>query len=124
MKFIRMTTLVLLITVPLTACLQFRSERGVEVNWQSNVTEQLESGKSTRDDVMKLLGPPSQIISLDEETAFYYLFERTAGEGYILVLYTRFTVDARYDRAVFFFDENGVLVEHALSAEAVEVTSA
>ena len=113
MKFIRMTTLVLLITVPLTACLQFRSERGVEVNWQSNVTEQLESGKSTRDDVMKLLGPPSQIISLDEETAFYYLFERTAGEGYILVLYNRFTVDARYDRAVFFFDENDLLRDYA-----------
>ena len=113
MKFIRMTTLVLLITVPLSACLQFRSKRGVEVNWQSTVTEQLKSGKSTRGDVMKLLGPPSQIISLDEETAFYYLFERTDGEGYILVLYNRFTVDARYDRAVFFFDENDLLRDYA-----------
>jgi outer membrane protein assembly factor BamE (lipoprotein component of BamABCDE complex) len=113
MKVIRMTTLVLLITVPLTACLQFRSKRGVEVNWQTAVTEQLESGKSTRADVMDLLGPPSQIIALEEETALYYLFERTAGEGYILVLYNRFTVDARYDRAVFFFDENDLLREYA-----------
>ena len=113
MNFIRMTTLVLLVTVPLTACLQFRSKRGVEVNWETTVTEQLESGKSTRADVMNLLGPPSQIIALEEETALYYLFEHTAGEGYILVLYNRFTVDARYDRAVFFFDENDVLREYA-----------
>ena len=112
MKFIRITTL-LLLAVPLTACLQFRSERGVDVGWQDAVTEQLESGKSTRADVMNLLGPPSQIIALEEETAFYYLFERTAGEGYILVLYNRFTVDARYDRAVFFFDDNDVLREYA-----------
>jgi outer membrane protein assembly factor BamE (lipoprotein component of BamABCDE complex) len=108
-----MTTLVLLITVPLTGCLQFRSKRGVEVNWQTTLAEQLESGKSTRADVMDLLGPPSQIIALEEETAFYYLFERTEGEGYILVLYNRFTIDARYDRAVFFFDDNDVLREYA-----------
>ena len=113
MNFIRMTTLVLLVTIPLTGCLQFRSKRGVEVNWETTVTEQLESGKSTRADVMNLLGPPSQIIALEEETALYYLFEHTAGEGYILVLYNRFTVDARYDRAVFFFDENDVLREYA-----------
>ena len=113
MKFIRMTTLAVLMTVPLTACLQFRSERGVEVNWQTTVSEQLESGKSTRADVMNLLGPPSQIIALEDETALYYLFERTSGEGYILVLYNRFTVDARYDRAVFFFDENDVLREYS-----------
>ena len=113
MNFVRMTTLVLVITLPLTACLQFRSKRGVEVNWQTAITEQLESGKSTRADVMTLLGPPSQIIALDKETALYYLFERTAGQGYILVLYNRFEIDARYDRAVFFFDENDVLLEYS-----------
>ena len=112
MNFIRMATL-LLLAIPLTACLQFRSERGVEVGWQTAITEQLESGVSDREDVMNLLGPPSQIIALDDETAFYYLFERTAGEGYILVLYNRFTVDARYDRAVFFFDANDVLQEYS-----------
>ncbi len=120
MKFVRMTTLVLVITLSLTACLQFRSKRGVEVNWQAAVTEQLESGKSTRADVMTLLGPPSQIIALEKETALYYLFERTAGQGYILVLYNRFEIDARYDRAVFFFDENDVLREYSTHVHQAE----
>lgn len=113
MRLIRLTLITLLVTVPLTACLQYEAKRGVEVKWQTDVTSELAKGKSTRADVMDLLGPPSQVISLDDETALYYLFERTSGQGYILVLYNRFTVDARYDRAVFFFDENDVLQDYS-----------
>ena len=97
----------------LSGCVQYDSKRGVEVKWQSAITEQLQKGTSTRGEVLALLGPPSQIISLDEETVLYYLFERTKGNGYILVLYNRFTVDARYDRAVFFFDDNDILRDYS-----------
>ena len=113
MSLLRVTLVLLLVAVPLSGCLQYEAKRGVEVKWQTAITSQLEEGKSTRADVMDLLGPPSQVISLDDETALYYLFERTSGRGYILVLYNRFTVDARYDRAVFFFDENDVLQEYS-----------
>lgn len=113
MRSLRPFILALLCAVPLTACVQYQAKRGVEVKWQTAITEQLEVGKSTRADVMELLGPPSQVISLDNETALYYLFERTAGEGYILILYNRFSIDARYDRAVFFFDENDILRDYS-----------
>lgn len=113
MRRLRLILIALLISVPLTACVQYEAKRGVEVKWQTAVTEELASGKSTRAEVMELLGPPSQVISLDDETALYYLFERTAGEGYILILYNRFTIDARYDRAVFFFDENDILQDYS-----------
>ena len=59
------------------------------------------------------LGPPSQVISLDGETALYYLFERSEGEGLILLVYNRFRVDTHYDRAIFFFDANDVLTEYS-----------
>jgi len=97
----------------LSGCVQYDSKRGVEVKWQSVITEQLQKGTSTRGEVLALLGPPSQIISLDEESVLYYLFERTKGNGYILILYNRFTVDARYDRAVFFFDDNDILRDYS-----------
>lgn len=113
MSLLRLTLITLLVSVPLSGCLQYEAKRGVEVKWQTAITGQLEEGKSTRADVMDLLGPPSQVISLENETALYYLFERTAGQGYILVLYNRFTIDARYDRAVFFFDENDILQEYS-----------
>jgi outer membrane protein assembly factor BamE (lipoprotein component of BamABCDE complex) len=104
--------------VPLTlwvsllgACAQFDSKRGVEVNWQTAVTDKLTKGESTRANVLALLGPPSQVIALDGETALYYLFEQSKGDGLILIVYNRMRIDTRYDRAIFFFDEHDVLTE-------------
>ncbi len=95
----------------LNGCAQFESKRGVEVNWQSVVTEKLVIGKTTRPEVLDLLGPPSQVIALDNESVLYYLFEHSEGEGLILIVYNRMRIDTRYDRAIFFFDENDVLTE-------------
>lgn len=103
----------LLSSLVLSGCAQYESKRGVEVNWQSTVTAQLVNGQSTRSDVLAMLGPPSQVISLDGESALYYLFERSEGEGLILLVYNRMRIDTRYDRAIFFFDKNDVLTEFA-----------
>lgn len=95
----------------LGACAQFESKRGVDVNWQSAVTDHLVTGKSTRQEVLALLGPPSQVIALNDESVLYYLFEHAQGEGLILIVYNRMQIDTRYDRAIFFFDEHDVLTE-------------
>jgi outer membrane protein assembly factor BamE (lipoprotein component of BamABCDE complex) len=95
----------------LGGCAQFESKRGVDVNWQSVVTEKLVTGKTTRPEVLALLGPPSQVIALDNESVLYYLFEHSEGEGLILIVYNRMRIDTRYDRAIFFFDKNDVLTE-------------
>lgn len=97
----------------LGACAQFESNRGVEVNWQTTVTDTLTRGTSTRAEVLALLGPPSQVIALDGETALYYLFEQSKGDGLILIVYNRMRIDTRYDRAIFFFDEKDILTEYS-----------
>jgi outer membrane protein assembly factor BamE (lipoprotein component of BamABCDE complex) len=102
-----------LCAITLQACVQYDSKRGVDVNWQSSVMQQLARGESTRKDVLALLGPPSQVISMEDETVLYYLFERAKGSGMILILYNRMKIDTRYDRAIFFFDENDVLTEYS-----------
>ena len=95
----------------LGACAQYDSKRGIDVSWQDSVTEQLVKGKSTRRDVLALLGPPSQVIALNDESVLYYLFEQSKGEGLILIVYNRMRIDTRYDRAIFFFNEDDVLTE-------------
>ena len=102
-----------LLTSLLGACAQFESKRGVEVNWQDTVTNELVNGTSTRKDVLTLLGPPSQVIALGGETALYYLFEHSEGEGLILIVYNSMRINTRYDRAIFFFDERDTLTEFA-----------
>lgn len=106
-------SLVFILALTLSACAEYENKRGVDVTWQPAILEGLQKGVTTRQEVLKLLGPPSQLIALDEETVLYYLYERSDGEGLILVLYNRFEVDTRYDRAVFFFDENDLLSDYA-----------
>jgi len=103
-----------------SGCAQYENRRGVEVNWQSEVTAKLARGTSTREEVMALLGPPSQVISLEDETALYYLFEHSRGDGVILILYNRMRIDTRYDRAIFFFDANDVLTEYATHIDTTQ----
>lgn len=102
----------------LTACAQYNSQRGVEVTWDPAVLEGLVAGETTRAQVLERLGPPSQLIALDGETVLYYLYERSRGNGLILVAYNRFDIATRYDRAVFFFDENDRLTEYATRIHA------
>ncbi len=94
-----------------TGCAHYTDNRGIEVSWDPASVADFEVGSTDRNDVMKRLGPPSQVIRLDDETVLYYLFERTKGTGLVLVVYNRFDVDTQYDRAVFFFDRDDRLTE-------------
>lgn len=95
----------------LGGCAQYKNQRGVDVAWNTQALQQLQRGQSTRADVLALLGPPSQVIGLQDQSAMYYLFERSLGQGLVLVLYNRVTIDTQYDRAIFFFDESDVLTD-------------
>ncbi|HKK22213.1 MAG TPA: hypothetical protein VJ947_00895 [Pseudohaliea sp.] len=106
-------TLVAGLVLLLAGCAQYRNDRGVEVNWQPGVLEGLVRGETTRADVLARLGPPSQVIASGDETVLYYLNEHAEGEGLLLVLYNRFEVDTRYDRAIFFFDAGNRLTDYA-----------
>lgn len=110
-RFVALTTT--LLVALLGACAQYENKRGVDVTWQNEITSSLVKGESTRRDVLELLGPPSQVIALEDESVLYYLFEHSTGEGLILILYNRMKIDTRYDRAIFFFDDNDVLTEYA-----------
>jgi hypothetical protein len=61
-------------------------------------------------------------INLDDQVIFYYLKERMAGQGYILLFYNRSSIETRYDRAIFFFDDDDVLTRYAYSNEALPYT--
>jgi len=105
--------LLCLLAATLAGCAQYENKRGVEVTWQDTVTSHLVPGETTRDEVLRLLGPPSQVIALEDETVLYYLFERSVGEGLILIVYNRMKIDTHYDRAILFFDEHDVLRDFA-----------
>lgn len=113
MKRLTISIIACLFTAVLAGCAQYENKRGVEVTWQDDVTKHLVPGQTSRKEVLRLLGPPSQVISLEEETVLYYLFERSKGSGVILLVYNRMEINTHYDRAILFFDANDVLTDYA-----------
>ena len=115
-----MRWLLLLLLFPLGACINSRSDSGVVNTWRANDLPAFEVGRTTQADVAKTLGPPSQLIDLGGQVVFYYLTERAKNTGLILVLYNTAHETVIYDRAIFFFDKQGLLQDYALSLEEVE----
>lgn len=110
----------MLLGVLLAGCAQYENKRGVFDNWQRNTEEAFTTGETTRQDVLRELGPPSQVIALGDETVLYYLYEYSEGAGLVLIVYNQFKLDTRYDRAIFFFDQDDRLTDYASHFSAAE----
>lgn len=91
---------------------------GVENKWRADATH-FEVGKTRQQAVLDALGPPSQVIALGNRTVFYYLLEGATSEDIVLIWYNKGRETVMYDRAMFVFDEQGVLSEQALSLESL-----
>ena len=78
-----------------------------------------EKDRSTQSDVLRALGPPSQVIALQDQTLFYYLREQTKTKAMYLIIYNQTREQITYDRAIFFFNKQGVLTDFAYSKEAI-----
>jgi hypothetical protein len=103
----------------LAGCLGKRGEMGVRNSWRGSPPPAFEKGRSTQSDVMRALGPPSQVIALQDQTLFYYLREQSRTKAVFLIIYNQVREQITYDRALFFFSKEGTLVDFSYSAEAI-----
>lgn len=108
---------VLVMAAFLPGCTSRRGEKGVENLWRSPGIPAWEVGKTTDGEVLEELGPPSQIISLEDGIVYYYMQENSRGKAYYFLIWNRSDETVRYDRAIFFFDRNGILTKFAYSPE-------
>jgi outer membrane protein assembly factor BamE (lipoprotein component of BamABCDE complex) len=103
----------------LAGCLGKRSEMGVQNSWRGLPPPAFEKGRSTQSDVMRTLGPPSQVIALQDQTLFYYLREQSRTKAVFLIVYNQVRERITYDRALFFFSKEGILSDFSYSPEAI-----
>jgi hypothetical protein len=101
----------------LPGCARISRQSGVENTWRDPHVV-FQEGVTTQDNVLAQLGPPSQIIALPNRTVFYYLLEKATGNLMFLILYNQANTTITYDRAIFFFNDNGILEEYALSQKS------
>lgn len=119
MKEMKYFFIVFLMMGVFTGCSSVRSEQGVENLWRDKSLPGFKISNTTQKEVLEQLGPPSQIISLENQTVFYYLKEESWKRSVILVLYNYSKQTINYDRAIFFFDPSGVLTDYSFSQEKV-----
>ena len=110
--------------VLIAGCVNSKAESGVTNAWRAKDAPVFERGKTTQTEVAKALGPPSQLIELDNQLVFYYLAERAESTGIILIVWNQTKERIIYDRAIFFFDRKGVLQDFSFSLEEVEYVPA
>lgn len=109
-----------LAAVLLSSCASYGSVDGVDNLWREVPVDAFEKGVTTQSQVLDELGPPSQLINLQDQTVFYYLTESMTGKGRIFIVWNSVSAETRYDRAIFFFDAEGVLQEYAFSKEEIQ----
>ena len=95
------------------------SQKGVLNQWRDESLPSFEEGRTTQSEILRFLGPPSQVIALSDQVIFYYMLERSRLRSFFLGIYNRSDEKVKYDRAIFFFDENEILTEYSYSAEEV-----
>jgi hypothetical protein len=100
-------------------CSNWKGYAGVDNAWRAPEAPQWEPGVTTASDVTSVLGPPSQLIALHDETVYYYMREGKKGKALMLILWNTGSQTAEYDRAMFFFDKKGILRTYSYSPEAL-----
>lgn len=112
-------TLLLVLSAALPGCATYDRSQGVANIWRDPSVPAPIKGQTTQSDIIKTLGPPSQVIGLRDQTVFYYLKEHRKGNGAVLLVYNWVKEDVIYDRAIYFFDQNGVLLDYGYSNEEI-----
>jgi outer membrane protein assembly factor BamE (lipoprotein component of BamABCDE complex) len=114
--FMLLASIVAIVT---PGCVIKQASQGVDNLWREPDTPTFQVGQTTQRQVMNTLGPPSQVISLGNQTVFYYLLEQRKGRKVVLVVFNASQEKIIYDRAIFFFDAQGKLSQFATSHENI-----
>jgi hypothetical protein len=103
----------------LAGCGVTSQTQGVMNKWRDDSVQPFEKGRTTQSDVIERLGPPSQVIGLNDQVVFYYMREMVKSRGMFFVLFNWVSKQVSYDRAIFFFNADGVLTEYGYSHERI-----
>jgi hypothetical protein len=67
--------------IALTACANWTEDGGVANHWRGETVPEWVDGKTREQDVMAALGPPSQIVNLDDRVVYYFFSLKGVGGG-------------------------------------------
>ena len=89
---------------------------------RSEVVAAIQVGKTTKAEVLQLLGPPKQIIRLLESEAYMYVASVEKNSGLVLLVLTMSRSDRQYDAVTVIINRQDVVtaVGSRFAADAAE----
>ena len=90
--------------------------------WAAETVAKIEVGKTTKADVLRLLGPPKQIIRLLESEAYMYVAPVEKNSGLVLIVLNLSRSDRQYDAVTVIINRQDVVtaVGSRFSADEAE----
>jgi hypothetical protein len=90
--------------------------------WAAETVAKIEVGKTTKADVLRLLGPPKQIIRLLESEAYMYIAPVEKNSGLVLIVLNLSRSDRQYDAVTVIINRQDVVtaVGSRFSADEAE----
>jgi len=106
--------------VALNGC--YVSKKKDDRPWPPDIVSRIEVGKSTKADVLKLLGPPKQVVRLLESEAYMYIASVEKNSGLVLLILNLSRSDRQYDAVTVIINRQDVVtaVGARFSADAAE----
>ena len=77
--------------------------------WAAETVAKIEVGKTTKADVLKLLGPPKQIIRLLESEAYMYIAPVEKNSGIVLIVLNLSRSDRQYDAVTVIINRQDIV---------------
>ena len=105
-----------LISFASTGC--YLGESSVQQSFSEEALSNLVPGKSSAQDVANLLGAPTQVVELGENSALLYEHAVSKNAGVWLLIILLSGSDTQSDRIWVFFNAAGILTHAAASFEA------
>ena len=106
--------LILWLVAGLSGCSIADRRAGIPNRWHDEA-RRFQRGKTTEQEVLDALGPPSHVLEINDRTAYYYLLEDDHTWAVTAVVFNYSNIKAKFDRAIFFFDADRKLAEFAVS---------
>jgi hypothetical protein len=77
--------------------------------WPPGVVSKIEVGKTTKADVLRLMGPPKQVIRLLESEAYMYIASVEKNSGVVLLVLNLSRTDRQYDAVTVIINRQDVV---------------
>lgn len=90
--------------------------------WSADAVRKIEVGKTTKADVLMILGPPKEVVRLLESEAYMYTHSIEKSTGTYLVILNLSRTDRQYDAITVIINRQDIVtaVGHRFTAEEAE----